>query len=51
VHSILVYPPDGPGAVNITNADLKRLRPDEFLNDTLIEFGLKSVVEDLECQL
>lgn len=22
-------------------ADVKRLRPEEFLNDTLIEFGLK----------
>jgi hypothetical protein len=42
--SILVYPPDSPGAVNITNADLNRLQPGEFLNDTLIEFGLKSVV-------
>jgi hypothetical protein len=40
-YRILVYPPDAPGAVNITNADLKRLKPGEFLNDTLIEFGLK----------
>ena len=27
--------------MNITNGDLHRLRPGEFLNDTLIEFGLK----------
>ena len=41
--SILVYPPRGPGAVSIANSDLNRLRPNRFLNDTLIEFGLKSV--------
>lgn len=41
--SILVYPFSGTGAVNITKGDLRRLRPGEFLNDTLIEFGLKYV--------
>ncbi|KAA1469790.1 hypothetical protein DENSPDRAFT_773771 [Dentipellis sp. KUC8613] len=45
--SILVYPLTGPGAVNITNAELGRLRPSEFLNDTLIEFGLKLWLNDL----
>ncbi|THH19095.1 hypothetical protein EW146_g2015 [Bondarzewia mesenterica] len=44
---ILVYPFSGPGAVNITNADLARLKPDEFLNDTLIEFGLKLWLNEL----
>jgi hypothetical protein len=39
--SVLVYPPSGPGALNIMGSDLNRLRPHEFLNDTLIEFGLK----------
>jgi len=39
--SILVYPPSGTGALNINNGDLARLNPDEFLNDTLIEFALK----------
>lgn len=38
---ILVYPFSGTGAVNITKGDLRRLRPGEYLNDTLIEFGLK----------
>jgi Ulp1 family protease len=38
---ILIYPPSVPGAVNITSGDLKRLIPGEFLNDKLIEFGLK----------
>ncbi|KAG6850345.1 hypothetical protein H0H93_014618 [Arthromyces matolae] len=38
---ILCYPQGVPGAVNIKNSDYRRLRPGEFLNDTLIEFGLK----------
>ena len=28
-------------SVTITNADLNRLQPNEFLNDTLIEFYLR----------
>ncbi|KAK7056988.1 hypothetical protein VNI00_002706 [Paramarasmius palmivorus] len=47
-HSILSYPPNAPGAVNITNADLGRLEPSEYLNDTLIEFGLKLWHKELE---
>ncbi|KAJ6585256.1 hypothetical protein B0H19DRAFT_1108938 [Mycena capillaripes] len=45
---ILVYPPGRTGAVNITNSDVSRLTPGEFLNDTLIEFGLKLWLQDLE---
>ncbi|KAJ7758160.1 hypothetical protein DFH07DRAFT_456883 [Mycena maculata] len=45
---ILVYPPNQTGAVNITNGDVNRLSPGEFLNDTLIEFGLKLWLQDLE---
>ncbi|KAF5382633.1 hypothetical protein D9615_003013 [Tricholomella constricta] len=45
---ILCYPRGIPGAVNINNADLKRLQPGEFLNDTLIEFGLKLWLRRLE---
>ena len=41
---ILVYPFSGPGALNVTKSDLARLKPDEFLNDTLIELGLKQVL-------
>ncbi|KAH9480523.1 Ubiquitin-like-specific protease 2 [Psilocybe cubensis] len=44
---ILVYPP-GPGAVNINISDLNRLEPGEYLNDTLIEFGLKLWLNKLE---
>ncbi|KAI5119191.1 hypothetical protein M0805_004446 [Coniferiporia weirii] len=47
---VLVYPPFGPGAVNITNGDLRRLEPSEFLNDTLIELGLKFWLNDLRAQ-
>ncbi|OSD07592.1 hypothetical protein PYCCODRAFT_629081 [Trametes coccinea BRFM310] len=40
---VLVYPPSGTGAVNITKGDLRRLDNGQYLNDTLIEFGLKCV--------
>ena len=36
-----MYPPTGTGAVNITRGDLKRLDEGQYLNDTMIEFGLK----------
>ncbi|KAF8635846.1 hypothetical protein AX15_000039 [Amanita polypyramis BW_CC] len=45
---ILVYPQGIPGAINITNADVGRLQPGEFLNDTVIEFGLKLWHKELE---
>ncbi|RDB17956.1 hypothetical protein Hypma_000947 [Hypsizygus marmoreus] len=45
---ILCYPQGVPGAVNITNGDCNRLLPGEFLNDTLIEFGLKLWLGTLE---
>ncbi|KAL0960923.1 hypothetical protein HGRIS_005930 [Hohenbuehelia grisea] len=45
---ILVYPPATVGAVTIKNSDLLRLQPGEYLNDTLIEFGLKLWLKDLE---
>ncbi|TFK73611.1 cysteine proteinase [Pluteus cervinus] len=45
---ILVYPQGTTGAVNLTNGDLRRLEPGEFLNDTLIEFGLKRWLKGLE---
>ncbi|KAF9534465.1 hypothetical protein CPB83DRAFT_742404, partial [Crepidotus variabilis] len=45
---ILSYPQGQPGAVNVTAGDLNRLEPGEFLNDTLIEFGLKYWLHQLE---
>ncbi|KAF8964224.1 hypothetical protein BDZ97DRAFT_919789 [Flammula alnicola] len=47
---ILVYPQGVPGAVNVTNGDLARLEPGEYLNDTLIEFGLKLWLRELEAE-
>ncbi|KAI0357362.1 hypothetical protein OH77DRAFT_1422202 [Trametes cingulata] len=44
---VLVYPPSGTGAVNITRGDLKRLDNGQYLNDTLIEFGLKVWLDEL----
>ncbi|KAI0269877.1 hypothetical protein BC834DRAFT_575094 [Gloeopeniophorella convolvens] len=38
----------GTGSLNITNGDVGRLKPGEFLNDTLIEFGLKLWLADLQ---
>lgn len=45
-HSVLEYPLErkaGETSVSLTYGDVKRLGEDEFLNDTLIEFGLKHV--------
>ncbi|KAI6042715.1 hypothetical protein EDC04DRAFT_2658082 [Pisolithus marmoratus] len=44
---ILMYPSGGPGALNIMRSDMKRLEPEEYLNDTLIEFGLKLWLNEL----
>lgn len=37
---MLIYP-GGPGSVVLYKDDLERLRPDEFLNDTIVDFYLK----------
>lgn len=39
-----MYPPSGAGAININKSDFKRLNDLCYLNDTLIEFGLKCAV-------
>lgn len=46
---ILVYPSSGAGALNIMKSDVKRLNPMCYLNDTLIEFGLKYVHYNWAC--
>ncbi|PBK74718.1 cysteine proteinase [Armillaria solidipes] len=38
---ILVYPWGTTGGVNLSKSDLNRLKPGEYLNDNLIELGLK----------
>ncbi|KAG0143378.1 hypothetical protein CROQUDRAFT_48867, partial [Cronartium quercuum f. sp. fusiforme G11] len=44
---VLVWPYEGTNSVAITGGDLKRLEEGEFLNDTLIEFGLKWELEQI----
>lgn len=39
--SVLIWPHEGVGAVSVTHGDTLRLREEEFLNDSLIELGLK----------
>ncbi|KAF8883722.1 hypothetical protein BD779DRAFT_1539173 [Infundibulicybe gibba] len=47
---ILTYPlaHRAPGAIKIKNADLDCLQPGQYLNDNLIEFGLKYALDQLE---
>ncbi|KAK0550470.1 hypothetical protein OC844_006719 [Tilletia horrida] len=37
----------GPGAISIFRSDLEKLDEGEFLNDTLVEFGLKYTLDQL----
>ncbi|GAA6059135.1 hypothetical protein JCM10212_003882 [Sporobolomyces blumeae] len=45
---MLEYPNNEPGSVTLTWGDRKRLNEDEFLNDTLIEFGLKKAIHKVK---
>ncbi|CDR48844.1 RHTO0S20e02608g1_1 [Rhodotorula toruloides] len=44
---VVEYPVSQPGGVSLPWADIKRLKPNEFLNDTLIEFGLKHAMQEV----
>ncbi|PKI84583.1 Ulp1 peptidase [Malassezia vespertilionis] len=44
---ILRYPAHGPYAVTLLGSDVERLNEHEFLNDTLIEFGLRFIMEQV----
>jgi hypothetical protein len=46
---LFVYPPppNDRGSVTLTSYDLERLKPGEFLNDTLIEFYMKHLMIDV----
>ncbi|KAI5479474.1 hypothetical protein MNV49_003415 [Pseudohyphozyma bogoriensis] len=48
--AVLVWPHEGIGAVSVTHGDRKRLLPEEFLNDTLIELGMKRISDRMERQ-
>ncbi|KAJ2679045.1 hypothetical protein GGI25_001817 [Coemansia spiralis] len=41
------YPKDGPKAISVTGSDISRLYRGEFLNDTIIEFYLRYIGENL----
>jgi hypothetical protein len=43
----LTYPPTGSDQVVLGDADLALLKPGEFLNDSVIDFGLKSTFQQL----
>ncbi|KAJ1031650.1 hypothetical protein NDA13_002041 [Ustilago tritici] len=45
---ILQYPYEGIGAVTVLVSDLERLMDGELLNDTVIEFGLKFIHENIQ---
>ncbi|KDQ21060.1 hypothetical protein BOTBODRAFT_100243, partial [Botryobasidium botryosum FD-172 SS1] len=45
---VLTYPPNEKGSINIHVSELNRLEPGEYLNDTLIEFGLKHWLNSLK---
>ena len=44
----LRYPFEGPGSVSVFESDWARLVGGEFLNDTLVEFGLKYHLNDIK---
>ncbi|EPQ26162.1 uncharacterized protein PFL1_06370 [Pseudozyma flocculosa PF-1] len=44
---VLRFPYEGIGAVTLLESDLDRLNDGEFLNDTLIEFGLKRLLDGI----
>lgn len=41
MHAPLVYPTDNHDSVTIHNSDLDTLEPQEYLNDTIIDFYIK----------
>lgn len=48
--TILRYPQGGPHSVTLLGADLHRLDYDQFLNDTVIEFGLRYLLEQVRAR-
>ena len=47
---ILRYPPSGRHAVTLLSSDVRRLDEDEYLNDTVIEFGLRYFLEQIRAR-
>lgn len=43
----IVYPPSGqPGAVEVTGRDLYTLRDEEYINDTIIDYGIYRGIQE-----
>jgi len=43
----LLYPSDSLNQIHIKQADLDRLEPEEFLNDTIVDFALRFYIDTL----
>ncbi|KAG8720232.1 hypothetical protein FRC08_000797 [Ceratobasidium sp. 394] len=48
--TVLVYPAGKPGAVTLYRKDVHRLAPEKWLNDSLVELGLKIWLSDLSAR-
>ena len=50
--TFVIYPiePETLDAVTISNGDMKRLQPEIYLNDNLIDFKIKHILRELEQQ-
>ncbi|KAJ1743193.1 hypothetical protein LPJ68_001197 [Coemansia sp. RSA 1086] len=44
------YPRGGPKAISVTGPDIFRLNKDEFLNDTILEFYIRYIDENLRAE-
>lgn len=50
VQTILTYPPEGRGRISINTEDYMCLASDQFLNDVIIDFYLKYLVDNLSTE-
>lgn len=47
IKQLLTYPPEGRGRISINTEDYVCLATDQFLNDVIIDFYLKYLIENL----
>lgn len=45
--ALLLYPPEGKNRISVTTQDLASLEPGKELNDTVIDFYMRYIVEDV----
>ena len=48
--TVLQYPYEGPGAISLRDADFDRLLDGALLNDVVIEFGIKFILEEIRAR-